>query len=159
MVIFDFKVDEEELAEDLEFDIVNTKYNLFALTFFMMPVRLNINGVEFFRYDRTDPKNYWVGMPIINLASEGLIYVKSLPLKGRVEYDLPEVGTYLNFQMLPNNQVSITFGKKIHVIIPYEELLKAFEDFAVNVRNFLNDRVPQMHQHPYWGPWLNGERD
>lgn len=159
MIIFEFRIDEVELAEDLEFDLKNLDLDLFVLTVFIFPVRLNINGVEFFRYNRPDPQKYWDSMPIINLASNGLIYVKSIPEQGNVEYDIPEGGGVLNFTMLPQNQVSVTFGKSIHVIVPYQELLTAFENFAANVRAFLNEKVPQMHQHPYWGPWLRGERD
>lgn len=159
MIIFDFEIDEDELREDLESDIPTTDLDLFVLTFFLMPVRLNINGVEFFQFDNPKPWDCRIGTPILNIASNGLIAVKSLPSVRKVEYVFLEVGSILEMTMLPENNVSIDFNKKIHVVISYDELLTAFDRFAASVRKFLNERVPQMNQHPYWGSWLRGEHD
>lgn len=59
MIIFEFQIDEIELEEQLESDIPNLDFGLFSVTLFIMPVRLNINGIEFFRHGRTNGDEFW----------------------------------------------------------------------------------------------------
>jgi hypothetical protein len=157
MILIDFRVNEEELLEDLEMDIPTVEYPLFVLTFFMMPVKIQINGNNIF-----DPPDQWAELPILNIASNGLVHVKSLKENISENYELPEgVGTF-DFSLLKGGLVKINYNNGISssvFIVTYNELLEAFQKFAEKVRAFLKERVPQLNEHPYWGPWLRGEKD
>jgi hypothetical protein len=158
MILIDFKIDEAMLAEDLEEDITKHEECTFVISMFIMPVRMQINGIDLFEYNN-DP---WSEAPIMNLASNGLLSVKRLKNKKKVTYPIIEGPGDLEFNMIDEINVNIDFftGSR-HVITTskYDELLEAFQKFAEKVRKFLWVRVPQINDHPYWGPWLRGERD
>lgn len=158
MIIFEFKIDEDELAEDLEFDVSSQDSCLFLISIFYMPVRLNINGIEFFRFGSTKPNGFWTYVPLVAMASSLLMVVKSLTEIEIKDYSMPGGGTFL-FQFLQDDNLSVKFSGGEHEVVPYYEFLNACEQFTANVRKFLNERVPQLHQHKFWGLWLRGEFD
>ncbi len=160
MIIFEFMIDEQELMENLEVELDKADESFIPVTLFIMPVRLQINEKELFtspRINKTDP---WIGMPIVGVATEGLYRIRQIPTLRNVDYDLPEgIGT-IEFILLENNQVKVLY--KIHdidEIVSYTELLEAFENFSLKVKQFLNERVPIMREHPYWGAWVRGEEE
>ncbi len=158
MILLDFKIDENALAEDLEDDITKYQGCLFVLSFFIMPIRMQINGIEYFEYK----KEPWSYAPIMNLATEGLESIKQLKTKKIVTYPIIEGPGIFEFTMMDNSNVNVNFsnGSRHFVsIVNYDELIEAFQSFAEKVRTFLKKRVPQINEHPYWGPWLRGERD
>ena len=158
MTEIDFEVDEAELAEGLDNDIPNEEDSLFIMSYFLMPIRFQVNGVELFEYNN-DP---WVSMPLLNIASCGLITVKDLKLSKKENFSLLEGPGYIEFTMIDDENVKIVydyFPKPVILTVKYAELLEAFQKFAEKVRAFLKERVPQLNEHPYWGPWLRGEKD
>ncbi len=158
MIIIDFKIDENELAENLDNDIPNVDYVLFVTTLFIMPVRFRINESDLFEINN-DP---WAEMPIINFASEGVQKIKKLLITRKEVYTLLEGVGVLQFIMEDEKNVKIIFNdsaKSIVNNVNYKELLEALQKFANKVRKFFWDRVPQINEHPYWGPWLREERD
>jgi hypothetical protein len=101
MILIEFQVDELALAENLKDDISSETRVSFVVTMFLMPVRFQVEGVDLFEYNG-DP---WAEMPIMNMASEGLMAVKDLRITGKEEYDLmQEPGTFY-FTMV-NNLIS-----------------------------------------------------
>lgn len=156
MIIFEFKFNKRDLAVISAKDITSVPYSNFLHTHLRLPVRLNINGVELFRFDNPSPHDYWCHMAILGFAAALLQDIRALPEIGNTVHQLIQ-GTAFHFQMIPQNKVSIKFGEKIHLIVDYEELLAAFEHFAANTRIFLNEHVPQLNQHRFWGRWLRGE--
>lgn len=157
MIIFEFQIDETELEEQLESDITNFDFGLFSVTLFIMPVRLNINGIEFFRHGRTNGDEFWASFPILELASYLLETVKSLPEIEIQTHQLPAGGIFV-FELLSNNTVSVSYNN-ITTVVSYEDLLRALEDFAANTRKFFKERVPQLNLHTFWGRWLREEFD
>jgi hypothetical protein len=63
------------------------------------------------------------------------------------------------FQDVNVNVIFFNSSERENVTANYNELLEAFKKFADKVRKFMWERVPQLNEHPYWGPWLRGERD
>ncbi len=160
MISLDFEIDEQELMENLEGEPDKADESLIAVTLFIMPVRLQINEKELFaspRINRTDP---WIGMPIVDLATEGLYKIRKIPSLRKVVYDLPEGVGIIEFISLEDNHVRVLYKRHdIDEIVSYSELLHAFENFALNVKQFLNERAPKMREHPFWGAWVRGEED
>ncbi len=158
MIYIDFKIDEKVLAEDLDEDITKYDESVFIVSMFIMPVRMQINGTDFFEY-RNVP---WSQAPLLNLASNGLKGVKELKNNNEVSYHIYEGPGDFKFSLVEENTVHIDFNnwsKHLITTVKYHELLEAFQSFAEKVRIFLRERVPQINEHPYWGPWLRGERD
>ena len=157
MILIEFEVDESELAENLEEDIVSIDLVSFVLTLFIMPVRFQINGIELFEYKG----DLWATMPIMNLASNGLLSVVKLKEARVKTYELLEGPGTMYFRMLENDNVEFIYDgvRQVITTVKYSELLEAFQNFADKVRKFIWERVPQMNEHPYWGPWLRGEKD
>lgn len=158
MVDIDFLIDEESLAEDLEMDIPNEDVFLFEMSYFVMPIRFNANGNELFG-SKADP---WSSGPILPIASSGLIAVKDVLKTKREGYVILDGPGDMEFLMISDKLVEVAFftsSVRETEIVNYDELLEAFEKFAAKARAFLNERVPQLNEHPYWGPWLRGEKD
>lgn len=152
MIIIDFEIDETELAESLAGDITQDDYVCFVSTMFIMPVKFQIDDYILFISSA----------PIMSLASDGLLTVKELKNTKKEYYSIIEGPGDIDFFMIDNINVKLDFHDSSNhtiKIVNYDELLKAFEKFAEKVRKFLWERVPQMNDHPYWGPWLRGERD
>ena len=160
MISIDFKIDEEVLKEDLledEEKIVDSGLVNFVISFFIFPVKMRINEIELFEYKN----NPWWYTPIMNIASEGLLDIKRLKQKKNVKYVIINGPGEFEFTMLDKDNVEVVFHgiEKIETVAKYSELLEAFQNFANKVREFIWERVPQMNDHPYWGPWLRGEKD
>lgn len=136
MITIQFKIDEDVLKEDLEEDI--TKYDnvTFVISMFIMPVRMQVNGIELFEC-RNDP---WGEAPLMNIASNGLLSVKDLKIKDKVSYDIIEGPGDFEFTKISESKVNVDFhngSKRIITIVEYNDLINAFQRFTDNVRRFL----------------------
>lgn len=150
--------DEKSLAEDLEMDIPNEDESLFEMSYFVMPIRFNVNGNELFE-NHGSP---WASGPILSLASSGLIAVKDILTTKKEKHLIIDGPGSIEFTLVDNKKVEAAFvisSERIAEIVNYDALLEAFQKFADKARIFLEERVPQLNEHPYWGPWLRGERD
>ncbi len=161
-IVLDFEINEAELAENLE-EESNPRYaasDLIVLTYFIMPVRMQINGKELFAFTKINDTDPWIGMPIANIAVEGLYAIRQIPTLGKADFDLPEGAGIIQFTLIDNNKVKVVYKKNnIDEIVSYTDLLQAFLDFNDKVKKFLNERVPQMREHPFWGAWVRGEEE
>ncbi len=158
MIEIDFKIDEEVLAEDLEGDIPNLDETFFLYSRFVMPVRMKIDDIDLFEWNN-DP---WCEAPIIYIASTGIDITKNLKIQKKTFWPIIEGPGNIELTMLDEHNVELdlnTGSRHVIVTAKYQELLEAFQKFANKVREFIWERVPQLNEHPYWGPWLRGERD
>ena len=150
-------VDEQELMENLEGELDES---LIPVTLFIMPVRLQINGKELFEFTRINDTDPWVGMPIVGLATEGLYKIRQIPTLRKVIYNLPDGVGIIEFNSVDNNRVRVLYkNNNIDEIVSYAELLQVFENFALEVKQFLNERVPKIRGYSFWGAWVRGEEE
>jgi hypothetical protein len=161
MIVLDFKVDEYQLSLSLEGGIVDEDLGYFTTTMFLMPLRMRINGLEIFE---TSKENPWSPGPIMDLASDLLKTVKELKKNRKATHLIIEGPGEFVFTMIDDEDVYIEFNTGCvtagySTTVKYDELLEAFEKYAEKVRTFLKEKVPQMYDHEYWGPWLRGETE
>ena len=150
MILIEFEVDENELAENLEGDIVEIDYVSFVLTLFIMPVRFQVNGIELFEYKG----DLWArDDPIMNLASNGLLAVINLNSSKIKKYNLLEGPGTMYFRMIEDDNVEFIYDgvRQVVTTVKYSELLEAFQKFADKVRKFIWERVPQNERTPLLG--------
>ncbi len=123
-----------------------------------MPTRFLINGVDIFfnkKYPKLGP---WHDMPLILWAAYFLSIIRSLPKKNRDDFFFHEGYWDVVLEMQKNNKVKLTYMEtKKEFIVDYDELLKAFLKVEKEVKKFLNEYVPQLKEHPYWGDWVKGK--
>ena len=159
MIILDFQVDEEELENCLagiEDGIENIDSGCFVTTMFLMPLRMCLTGLEIFKINE---KNCWSQGPIMDLATLGLMAIRELKWKKKDEHQIIEGPGDFVFTMIGDEDVYVEFTRGYAITVKYDALLEAFEKYSEKVRNFLKVRAPQINDHPYWGPWLRGERE
>ena len=154
MIILDFKVDERELALSLEERIEDEDETFFNTTMFVMPLRMRLNDLEIFETNEANP---WSLGPVMDLASEGLAVIKDLKRKRKEEHLIIEGPGRFIFTMIDDENVYIEFTGGYVTTVKYNDLLEAFERYSEKVRTFLKERVPQINDHYYWGPWLRDE--
>ena len=159
----------EDYKEDM--DIIHVDAAVLEVTGFELPVMFCVNNVNLFEITKkqvvvNNSKNQfsepvikniissWLSMPILNFAINGLEAVKKVYMGMSIDFVLPEVGSRLIFQSI-GGKVEIYSGiNQKTAITDSHELLWAFENFLVEVRDSLRREVPQLLLHPYWGSWL-----
>jgi len=148
--VLKFKIDEEELAADKRCNPSEACMAMLKNTYFIMPVKLQINDIELFKISSDNP---WLDYPIIHIATFGLSYVLDLKNTKNFTYEMPE-GGYLKFKKTNNHVLVSSLYHKTPVSVSYDELVAAFEKFSEDVRKFLIKNFPEMKQHPELGEWL-----
>lgn len=173
MITLEFRMDENALIEDKLSDPLHSDIAVLQETFFVLPVRFIVNGVNIFNFDTNQKvflglsndkqlksvdkmiKSIWLPLPVLNLAIVGLDKVK-IACEGKASfYSLPETGAYIMFQ--PS---STGIGVKTSFASKFEEttcsdLLMAFSEFAEHVRKMILSVFPELITHPDLGSWLS----
>jgi hypothetical protein len=162
MIELEFKVNEEQISKKFLKDIEKADEIGLQCCGFLMPVKFIVDGKDVF-YDRgrKNKKDEWYDMPLIDFSTSLLGKILTLPTKKKNKFIFTHEGySDILFEMLPNNKVRLIYtGTMQEFIIDYDELLKAFKKFEKEVKEFLNESVPQLREHPYWGSWLKGDTE
>jgi hypothetical protein len=144
MVIFDFEVSSESLAEAKGTDLADYPVAALAHTFFLMPVRLAIDGTELFHTETG----------IFYMAS-ALPTVRMLPEVGSVRLNPPGMGLFMWMDGEDALMRIIGFGEPARAA--YSDLLQAWEAFADKVRKLRVIEFPELRRHPRAGAWFRGK--
>ncbi len=163
MIEIEFKIKKREISQESIKDIFQAMKDInneiIFITCFLMPTKFLIDGIDVFfnkKYPKLGP---WRDMPLILWAACFLSEIKSLPKKKKTAFWFMHEGySDILLEMQKNNKVKLTYMKtKNEFIVDYDELLKAFLKFEKEVKKFLNEYVPQLKEHPYWGDWVKGK--
>jgi hypothetical protein len=152
--------------------IIEADATILGVTGFELPVMFLVNNVNLFEFTKNqmvlinnlenqslepimrNAVSSWLTLPILNFALNGLEKVRKVYKGESLDLDLPEMGAFLRLRSMDNKiEIYSTINKKT-VIVDSLELLRAFENFIAEVRFALRTEVPQLLEHPYWGPWL-----
>ena len=155
MVIFEFKIDENSLADDLKANPISANPAALQETYFEMPIRLSVNDVELFEFPGSH--NPWLRLPLLDVATVGIEKVKRLKSEKNSTYYLPG-GWELRFR---KNDAFVTILSTINmktVETSYDDIMESFLAFNVKVKSFLLESVPMLVDHPYWGEFLKKSR-
>lgn len=168
MVTFEFVVDQNVLLEDLAMNPSGESLAVVQETYFVFPIRLNINGNEMFSLsekrlvlysDQTERElnfteqtieNAWIRLPLLHLIFVGFGQIRKA-CKGEVtSYSLPGTGAMLI--MTPTQgkiEVRSTLNGKTETV-ECQELIDAFNSFKNQALDFIKSNVPAIEQHPEW---------
>ena len=147
MVEFQFLFNEQILLDDISDILTDQSQSIFWETFFIFPVRININGTELFKHTKNIKvmvgsgsghsievqtkaiEDIWLELPILHFISNGLKEVVLSNDGTKAIYSLPGSGASLIFT--PNNAdieiFSTINGAKVS--IDSHELVNAFQEF------------------------------
>jgi hypothetical protein len=179
-VILELRVDWSILAEDRKSVVASADAVALDYTYFVLPVRLAVDGMEVLEYPRREPRVMWAGdpvtrelvpipstdtgpgpwleLPVLHVATIGLETVRGLAESDTATYMLPGAD-HIRFARV-GECVQISVGHTgPSASAPYQQVLDAFERFAGEVRRLLAREVPEILEHPYWGPWIQGAVD
>jgi len=174
MTTIDFQLDEAILAEDLQHSPEGASPAALEETYFVMPVRFCINGVELLEQPGREKRNVfiagheqsaqrielpsdegcWLPLPLVGFATRGLqALTQAKPGSGQRLYlagggylVLTRHGEQLSVESSINGKTSST---------QFAEVLNAFRVFVEKVRQLLVSRVPAIQQHPSWKQWFS----
>jgi len=156
MINIGFKIDKEALKDSLEDPLSEVDPVSLYLTYFIMPMRFNVDGKDVFSISGSNI-GPWFDIALLNLAASCFERIRLLPIKKNVTHILPETWGNLRFSWLGDNKVLIDLDKNDEkFIVDYDELLSAFEKFSKKVKDFLCDCAPEIKEHTIWGPWIKG---
>ncbi len=161
MIELEFKVNKKEITKKI-LNLIKTADEIsIQITYFLMPTKFVINGEDLF-YDKKRKKtDEWYEMPLIDWSTNILGIIKNLPIKKKDKYVFShESYRNIEFEMINTKKVKLIYtGTMKEFIVNYDELLNVFEIFEKKVKKFLNEYVPQLREHPYWGAWVKGEAE
>lgn len=174
MIQIEFRPEDLHLRGDQLTGIGTLSGELLENTFFNLPVRFNVDGIELFEkvpLDNTvfvcqveremleptlnlEMTSPWSPVPLLHLATVGLSqFRKACQGETTAFYHLPGGG---HLQLRPNGD-SLEIYSSISqrsVSANCAELQKAFERFKERTRQFLMEEVPGLEEHPDWFSWF-----
>jgi hypothetical protein len=149
MVILDFRVDADTLAQDLDHQPALASPAALEETYFVMPVRFAIGGTELLSVPgQVEP---WRRLPLIGFSTDLHKTVALLGAQGATCY-LAGGG---ELRIRPQDGfVGVTSSlSQTTAVAPMHELLEAVDSFCLHVRGFLATHVPDLHSHQSWVNW------
>lgn len=174
MTTVDFRLDEASLAEDLQHSPESANPAALEETYFVMPVRLCVNGIELLEQSGHAKRNVFIGadehglrqtqrpneascylpLPLLGFATQALQAlnqmkpgcVQKLYLAGGGDLLLARHGEQLSIESSISGKSSST---------EFAEALSAFRAFSEKIRQLLVSRVPAIQQHPSWRQWFS----
>jgi hypothetical protein len=174
MTTVDFRLDEASLAEDLQHAPESADRGALEETYFVMPVRLCVNGVELLEHPGRAKRNVFIGageqgVQRIQLPNEASSWLP-LPLLGFAKDVLQALnetkpGKERKLYLAGGGElVFVRQGEQLSVAssitgksasTQFAEVLNAFRTFSEKVRQLLVGRVPGIQQHPSWRQWFS----
>jgi len=159
VIILEFKRDSLAMEKAKEINLKNVDSTSLSRELFVMPMHLRIDDVELLEISTQFGRAVtdWPFLPIVDVATYGLEMVYDAWRNGFSEIWISETGLRLNLER-EDDKITIRSRNRGYVCtVPYEELRRAFEDFAREVRGTLIKEAPELTKHSYWGGWLRGE--
>ncbi len=168
MVIFEFQLDECEIAQDRQFDVAGTHWGTLLMTGFLLPVRLNVDGVELLEPAPREeiimvgtpageliPEKRitswpWFQIQILDLLVRGIERIKILKNDERFVYEIPDGAPSIHFQRYGDEVLIYSELNRRAALADPEELIRCCENFARSACQMLNEKVPELINHPAW---------
>jgi hypothetical protein len=168
MIILEFLVDENVLEQDTLANPSRERLAVIQETYFVFPIRFQINGVEMFGIKKSrvimfgeratrnleikgllneDP---WLPLPIIHLAFIGSDQLNKACTGEKVSYSLPGTGKQLIIFPMQNKLQILSTVNGVFGIAECQEIIDVFDDFRKKVVLFVNNRVPEMTKNQDW---------
>jgi len=143
VVSIEFRPDPRVIEENRKLDPGTADAAVLQETFFVMPLRLRVRDVELLE---------WQGegfpLPLLDMATVGLSTARRLGHGATTSLRLPANGN-LYFERSGEDVLIRSTQTRRAERAPYEDLLRAWEEFATKVREFLVREFPQLEDHPY----------
>jgi hypothetical protein len=148
MTILEFKVNDVVLQEDLKVSPGTASSAALEETYFVMPVRLCISGVELFHNPRhaTIP---WLELPLIGIARSLGRALGRLKESGAASVYLAGGGELLMEQKGNEVCVTSTIDQRC-ARVDHLELRDATMGFCADVRDFVLRHAPDLESRPIW---------
>jgi hypothetical protein len=151
MMIIEFKVDENVLAEDRRHNPAATDPGVLEVTYFTMPVRLCVDSKELLQ----TPNSAWVAQPLLGFATHLAYSLSTLHSTGIAICSVAEWGT-LSFQQRGECiRVRCDFNR-VEADVPIDELDRTIQDFRKRVGDWFRLRAPELMAHSSWATWFPG---
>ena len=152
MIVLDFQVDEDGLAEDLAASPETATAAALEETYFVMPVRFAVGSAELLAF----PGAYdtWRPQPILGFATHLFAAVMSVTSGGRASCHTTDGGRLVFEPSDSITRISSTLLPDSKVSVPTIELIGAARALRDRVEELLLQRVPTMKEHPWWSKWF-----
>lgn len=174
MIMIEFRINEENLAEDLQHFSERTDSAALEETYFVMPIRLCANGVELFQLpnhkkrnifiahpDKSaeivrfpEAENCWLPLPLLGFASHALQKLNEIKPGGEQKMYLAGNGHLLFARHGRQLSITSSINNKVS-LVQFDEVQNAFRGFSAKVQQLLVSRVPAIQQHPSWNQWFS----
>jgi hypothetical protein len=153
MIELEFQIDDGVLEEDIRVDLPTANSAALQETYFTMPVRLAIDGVELLDSPGITTRP-WLPLPLLDVALVAVDRIAGLRDGTTATYSLPGGGWSL---VLTRTGAAVGIESTINgksASSAFLDLRSAGLMFRERVRGMLWTRLPQLRSHPLWGPWL-----
>jgi hypothetical protein len=153
-IIFQFEPGPEVVAADRRYDLSTESMAVLCYTYFEIPVRLQIGGVEFFSLQIPQVAGVTAPLPILGFALDGLRVLRLTRATGRGRYEIPESSPFFRFEMAGLDVLVQYHPLEPVATVRFETLYEAWQQFARRVCTYLVDLAPELGDNPEWKPSL-----
>jgi len=119
-------------------------------TYFVVPVRLNINGEELLAYPGVYPD--WRPLPVLGFATQLRRTVVELGHGQSGTITLAD-GGFLSISRDGDSLVFMTSLAPVRVRTSRDEVVRAALDFSLAACKYVQTVAPAISTHPAWGGW------
>ncbi len=160
MIIIDFQLPQSIFNEYKNHNIAEESAAVIEETFFLAPIRMQVNGVELLQSEYRSIDNQiiiipWLDVPLLGFAMDGQRKIEKACAGEWVRFDLPDVGGFLDFSPESENSLQITSDLgQVSVHVNHNELMGEFLVFVQRVKDSIRQAVPDILHHPILGKWI-----
>jgi hypothetical protein len=150
MITLDFRIDEQEFANDLASDPSGANAGVLEETYFVCPVRFCVDGCELLSLSADGTP--WRDLPLLGMAW-GIREVSGL-LSGRDFRLYLAGGGHLDFQCEDEVVRIINSLSGTEARAPRSELQESATEFVQRLRDTFRTRAPELQHHGGWSTWF-----
>ena len=152
MITLDFEIDERVFVEDGQCDPATAEPAALEETYFVMPFRFSVKGVELLGIRGRQPAT--LALPLLGFATDVNRAVSAARSRETTKCYLAGGGELTFERTASVMRVSSSLTGNT-VTAEADDLVKATRLLLERVRELLLKRFPGMQAHPAWGTWFS----
>jgi len=173
MITVDFQLNVANLEEDIRHSPESADQSALEETYFVMPVRLCVDGVDLLERSSVARRNVligtseqsihriqapneascWLPLPVLGFASGASQALERIRQDRGQKLYLAGVGYLVFSRQVSRVSIESSINGK-ECSTDMTEALSAIRTFSYKVQQMLVTRIPAMQKHPSWGQWF-----
>ena len=157
-VLIDFQPDNHVIGRDrVRFAVAGAGASALALTYFRLPMRIQVDGIDLFQMSIGVSDSPWRELPLVGTAFALPVAIQQAWLNGSSDCPLGDSGFSVQLRRVAEGlEASLPFAGTVGRA-PYPAFIEAIQQFSAKAREYLLGRFPELADDALVGIWINGD--